>query len=180
MSLIVVQKAVDFNPGVLYSNPSMSTYSEKNIDQNKKAWILFDAKDQVVGRLASNIARVLIGKHKPTFTRHVDTGDFVVVVNADKVAFTGKKWSDKMYYDHSGYVSGLKEKTAGQMLVLHPDEILRRAVWGMLNKTKLGRAQLTKLKIYAGTEHPHKAQNPQAWTEPKRTVARPTGKKSSK
>lgn len=180
MPFIVVQKAIDFNPAVLYSNASMSTYSEKNIDQNKKAWFLFDAKDQVVGRLASNIARVLIGKHKPTFTRHVDTGDFVVVVNADKVALTGKKWSDKMYYDHSGYVSGLKEKTAAQMLELHPDEILRRAVWGMLNKTKLGRAQLTKLKIYTGAEHPHKAQNPKVWAEPKRTVARPTGKKASK
>lgn len=158
----------------------MSTYTAKNIDQNKKAWVLFDASNQVVGRLASDIARVLIGKHRPDFTRHVDTGDFVVVVNADKVAFTGKKWSDKMYYDHSGYVSGLKEKTAQQMLELHPEEILRRAVWGMLNKTKLGRAQLTKLKIYTGAEHPHKAQNPKVWAAPKRTVARPTGKKAAK
>ncbi|MEW6056497.1 MAG: 50S ribosomal protein L13 [Bdellovibrionota bacterium] len=156
----------------------MSTYFEKNIDQNKKAWYIFDAKDQVVGRLASTIARVLTGKHKPTYTPHVDTGDFVVVVNAEKIALTGKKWSDKTYHDHSGYVSGLKTKTAQEMLDKHPDEILSRAVWGMLNKTKLGRAQLTKLKVYAGTEHPHAAQKPQVWAEPKRTVARPTGKKT--
>jgi large subunit ribosomal protein L13 len=158
----------------------MSTYFEKNIDQNKKAWFLFDAKDQVVGRLASSIARVLIGKHKPTFTKHVDTGDFVVVVNADKVAFTGQKWEGKEYYDHSGYVGGLKTKTAGRMKETHPDELLRRAVWGMLNKTKLGRAQMTKLKIYTGAEHPHAAQSPKTWEEPKRTVARPTGKKVAK
>jgi len=175
----LAQKGVDFNAGVRYFNASMSTHFEKNIDQNTKAWYLFDAKNQVVGRLASTIARVLTGKHKPIYTRHVDTGDFVVVVNADKVAFTGKKWSDKEYYDHSGYVGGLKTKTASQMLDKHPDEILRRAVWGMLNKTKLGRAQMTKLKIYTGAEHPHKAQKVQTWAEPKRTVARPTGKKKA-
>ena len=146
----------------------MSTYFEKNIDQNKKAWFLFDAQDQVVGRLASQIAKVLLGKHKPTFTRHTDTGDFVVVINAEKVKFTGKKWSDKMYYDHSGYVGGLKEKTATELMQKHPEEILKRAVWGMLQKNKLGRSQLTKLKIYAGTEHPHNAQKPQTYAEPAR------------
>ncbi|MBI2606555.1 MAG: 50S ribosomal protein L13 [Deltaproteobacteria bacterium] len=154
----------------------MSTFSEKNIDQNKKDWFIFDAKDQVVGRLATNIARILVGKHKPTFTRHVDTGDFVVVINAEKAALTGNKWSGKRYYDHSGYVGGLKEKTALELMAKHPDEILRRAVWGMINKTKLGRNQISKLKIYAGTEHPHKAQNPKPWAEPKRTVARITKK----
>lgn len=147
----------------------MSTYFEKNIDQNKKNWYVFDAKDQVVGRLATTIARVLVGKHKPTFTRHVDTGDFVVVVNADKVALTGKKWTDKLYRDHSGYVSGLKTKTATEMLNKHPEEILRRAVWGMLHKSKGGKHQLDKLKIYPGAEHPHSAQGPKAWVEPKRT-----------
>lgn len=160
----------------------MSTYFEKNIDQNKKSWFLFDAKDQVVGRLASEIARVLTGKHRATYTPHVDAGDFVVVVNADKVSLTGKKWSDKTYHDHSGYVSGLKTKTATEMMERHPDEILRRAVWGMVNKTKLGRAQMTKLKIYVGAEHPHSAQKVVAYSTPKRTVARPTGskKKASK
>lgn len=154
----------------------MSTYSEKNIDQNSKAWYVFDAKDQILGRIASRIAVVLTGKHKPTYTRHIDTGDFVVVVNADKVALTGKKWSDKTYHDHSGYVGGLKTKTATEMLNTHPDEIIRRAVWGMLNKTKLGRAQMTKLKIYTGAEHPHKAQNPKLWVETARKVARPKAK----
>lgn len=153
-----------------YLNPSMSTYFEKNVDQNKKAWFLFDAQGQVVGRMATAIARILVGKHKPTYTRHVDTGDFVVVVNADKISLTGKKWSDKTYHDHSGYVGGLKTKTAQEMRVLHPDELLRRAVWGMLHKSKQGRHQLAKLKIYPGTEHPHKAQNPVAWKEPERKV----------
>lgn len=159
------EKGIDFNACVRYFNASMSTYFEKNIDQNNKSWFLFDAKEQVVGRLATQIANVLTGKHKATYSPHVDTGDFVVVVNADKVAFTGKKWDDKMYYDHSGYVGGLKEKTAKNMLELHPEEILRRAVWGMINKTKLGRAQLSKLKIYTGAEHPHKAQSVKTWAQ---------------
>lgn len=138
----------------------MSTHFEKNIDQNKKNWFVFDAQNQVVGRLATKIATVLSGKHKPTYTPHADAGDFVVVVNAEKVAFTGNKWADKKYYDHSGYVGGLKEKTAQELLDRHPEDIIKRAVWGMLNKTKLGRAQLTKLKVYTGPDHPHKAQNP--------------------
>lgn len=158
----------------------MSTYFEKNVDQNKKAWLLFDAKNQVLGRLATQVARVLTGKHKATYTPHVDAGDFVVVVNADKIALTGKKWSDKTYHDHSGFVSGLKTKTATEMMNKHPDELLRRAVWGMLNKTRLGRAQMTKLKIYTGAEHPHMAQKVSAYAEPKLTVARPTGSKKSK
>lgn len=140
---------------------SKSTYSEKNINQNSKKWFLFDADGQTLGRLASEIARLLIGKHKPTFTRHVDTGDFVVVVNASKIHMTGKKWTDKLYHDHSGYVGGLKTKTALELSERHPDELLKRAVWGMLNKTKLGRAQLTKLKIYADDRHPHSAQRPE-------------------
>jgi len=103
----------------------------------------------------------MLGKHKPTFTRHADTGDFVVVLNADKVVFTRNKWDDKLYRDHSGYVGGLKTKTAKEMLARHPEEILRRAVWGMTNKSNLARHQMKKLKIYAGAEHPHAAQNPQ-------------------
>lgn len=154
----------------------MATYFEKNIDQNTKPWHLIDANNQIVGRVATTIAKLLVGKHKPTFTNHVDNGDFVVVINADKVKFTGKKWSDKIYYDHSGYVGGLKEKTALDMLQKHPEEILKRAVWGMLHKSKLARHKLNKLKIYTGADHPHKAQNPVAYVEPKRTVARVTKK----
>jgi large subunit ribosomal protein L13 len=128
---------------------------------NAPKWYVVDAKDQVVGRVATVIAKLMLGKHKPTFTRHADTGDFVVVLNADKVVFTRNKWNDKLYRDHSGYVGGLKTKTAKEMLARHPEEILRRAVWGMTNKSNLARHQMKKLKIYAGAEHPHAAQNPQ-------------------
>jgi large subunit ribosomal protein L13 len=128
---------------------------------NAPKWYVVDAKDQVVGRLATVIARVITGKHKPTFTRHADTGDFVVVLNCDKVVFTRNKWSDKLYRDHSDYVGGLKTKTAREMLNRHPEEILRRAVWGMTGKSNLARHQIKKLKLYASAEHPHAAQNPQ-------------------
>ncbi|MCM0605250.1 MAG: 50S ribosomal protein L13 [Xanthomonadaceae bacterium] len=128
---------------------------------NAPKWFIVDAKDQVVGRLASMIAKVLVGKHKPSFTRHADTGDFVVVVNAEKVVFTRNKWKQKIYRDYSGYISGLKEKTAEQLLARHPEQILERAVQGMLNKTNLARHQLKKLKVYAGEKHPHAAQDPQ-------------------
>ena len=127
---------------------------------NAPKWYVVDAKDQVVGRLATIIARVLIGKHKPTFTRHADTGDFVVILNADKVVFTRNKWNDKLYRDHTGYVSGLKTKTAKEMLERNPEEILRRAIWGMTSKSNLARHQMKKLKIYAGEQHPHQAQGP--------------------
>lgn len=129
---------------------------------NAPKWYIVDARDQVVGRLATVLARVITGKHKPTYTRHADTGDFVIVVNADKVVFTRNKWSDKKYYDYSGYISGLKETTAREMLEKNPEEILRRAVWGMTGKSSLARHQLKKLKIYKGEDHPHKAQQPQA------------------
>lgn len=128
---------------------------------NAPKWYVVDAKDQVVGRLATIIARVVTGKHKATYTRHADTGDFVVVLNADKIVFTRNKWSDKLYRDHSGYVGGLKTKTAQQMLERHPEEILRRAIWGMTNKSSLARHQMKKLKLYTSAEHPHAAQNPQ-------------------
>lgn len=148
---------------------------------NAPKWYVVDAKDQVVGRLATVIARVLTGKHKPTYTRHADTGDFVVVLNADKVVFTRNKWDGKLYRDHTGYVGGLKTKTAKEMLARHPEEILRRAVWGMTNKSSLARHQMKKLKLFTGAEHPHKAQNPQPLPAGavRRTVVTAAKKKAS-
>jgi large subunit ribosomal protein L13 len=128
---------------------------------NAPKWYVVDAKDQVVGRLATMLARVVTGKHKATYTRHADAGDFVVVLNADKVVFTRNKWDGKLYRRHSDYVGGLKTMTARQMLARHPEEILREAVYGMTNKSSLARLQMKKLKIYTGAEHPHKAQAPQ-------------------
>jgi large subunit ribosomal protein L13 len=128
---------------------------------NAPKWFVVDAKDQVVGRLSTIIARVITGKHKATFTRHADTGDFVVILNCDQVVFTRNKWDGKLYRRHSGYVSGLKTDTARELLARHPEEIIRQAVWGMTNKSSLARHQMKKLKIYTGTEHPHIAQNPQ-------------------
>ena len=126
-------------------------------------WYVVDAQDKVLGRLASRIAMVLRGKNKPVFTPHMDTGDFVVVVNAAQVQLTGRKLDNKMYYRHSGYMGGLKEISARQQLQKKPEEVLRHAVRGMLPKTSLGRQLLRKLKIYAGGEHPHQAQQPAAF-----------------
>ena len=125
-------------------------------------WYVVDATDLIVGRLASVLAKVITGKHKPTYTPHSDTGDFVVVLNADKIRFTGNKWSQKKYYKHTGYIGGLKTQTATELLERHPEEILKKAVWGMTGKTPLAKRQLSKLKIYTGAEHPHAAQNPEA------------------
>ena len=125
---------------------------------NAPKWYVVDAKDQVVGRVASMIAKMIIGKHKVSYTPNVDTGDFVIVLNADKVVLTRNKMDTKIYRDYSGYISGLKEKTAREMLQSKPEEIIRRAVWGMTNKSSLARHQMKKLKVYAGTEHPHAAQ----------------------
>ena len=125
---------------------------------NAPKWYIVDVKDQVVGRAASMIAKVIIGKHKATYTPHVDTGDFIVVINADKVVFTRTKWDKKIYRDYSGYISGLKEKTAREMLAHKPEEIIRRAVWGMTSKSTLARHQMKKLKVFAGAEHTHQAQ----------------------
>ncbi len=127
-----------------------------------RQWYVVDAQDKVLGRLASRIAMVLRGKNKPVFTPHADTGDFVVVVNADQVQVTGRKLDNKIYYRHSGYMGGLKEITARKQLQKKPEEVLRHAVRGMLPKNSLGRALLKKLKIYAGGEHPHQAQQPAA------------------
>ena len=127
---------------------------------NAPKWYIIDAKDQVVGRVASMIAKIIVGKHKTTYTPHVDTGDFVIVINAEKVVFTRNKLDGKIYRDYSGYISGLKERTAREMLKTKPEEVITRAVWGMTNKSTLARHQVKKLKVYAGTEHPHASQSP--------------------
>lgn len=129
---------------------------------NAPKWFVVDAKDQVLGRLATVLARVITGKHKAQYTKHADTGDFVVVLNADKIQLTRNKWRDKLYYDHSDFVGGLKIKSARELHERHPTELLRRAVWGMTNKSSLARHQMKKLKLIAGDSHEHKAQNPQA------------------
>ncbi len=126
----------------------------------KRGWVIVDAKDKVVGRLASRIADILRGKHRATYTPHVDTGDFVVVINAAKLRFTGTKPSEKKYYTHSGYFGGMKSITAEKQLEKHPDRVLYDAVWGMLPKNTLSRQLIKKLKIYPGTEHPHESQGP--------------------
>ncbi|MFP3927874.1 MAG: 50S ribosomal protein L13 [Desulfobacteraceae bacterium] len=138
----------------------MKTFVAKEQEVEKK-WFVVDAEDKILGRLASQIAVRLRGKHKPVFTPHADTGDFVVVVNADKVTMTGRKWEQKNYYRHSGYVGGLKVTSARKMLEKKPEELVRLAVRRMLPKNSLGRRQLKKLKIYAGPEHPHEAQKPE-------------------
>ncbi len=130
----------------------------KEIDRK---WFIVDADGKVLGRLATEIASRLRGKHKPTFCNFQDNGDFIVVVNAEKVHLTGRKWENKKYYRHSGYIGGIKEQTAKEVLAKKPEELIRMAVKGMLPKNKLGRKQLKKLKIYAGEEHPHKAQQPE-------------------
>ncbi len=127
----------------------------------KHDWWLVDAEDVVLGRMASEVASILRGKKKPLFTPNVDAGDFVVVINAEKVKLTGKKWTDKMYYDHSGYPGGIKAKSAEVMRDRKPTEIIVRAVRGMLPKGALGYAMIRKLKVYAGPEHPHAAQKPE-------------------
>jgi large subunit ribosomal protein L13 len=137
----------------------MKTFVAKEQDIAKK-WYVVDAKDKVLGRLATQIAMRLRGKHKPVFTPHADTGDFVVVINADKVALTGRKWDKKIYYHHTGYIGGLKQITAKKLLEKKPEDLVRFAVRGMLPKNSLGRRQLKKLKIYVGTDHPHAAQQP--------------------
>jgi large subunit ribosomal protein L13 len=136
------------------------TFVTKPADINREWWVV-DAEGQTLGRLATQIATVLRGKNKPTYSPHLDTGDFVVVVNCEKVAVTGNRMEDKKYYRHSGYFGGLTEVTLRDQLVRKPEAVLREAVRGMLPKGPLGRAQLAKLKIYAGAEHPHSAQQPQ-------------------
>lgn len=137
----------------------MRTYSPKPGDV-RRAWHVIDASDVVLGRLASQVAVLLRGKHKPSFAPHLDTGDFVVVVNAGKVALTGNKREQKMAYRHSGYPGGLKARPYGELLATRPERVVERAVKGMLPRGSLGRQQLRKLKVYGGPEHPHQAQRP--------------------
>lgn len=140
---------------------------KEDIDQpespeTQRNWYVIDVADRPLGRIAARVALLLRGKHKPTFTPHVDMGDFVIIVNADKVVLTGRKLEQKKYYRHSGWPGGLKEMTAKQLLERKPAEVMRHAVKGMLPKGRLGRSLIKKLKIYAGSDHPHQAQKPQA------------------
>jgi large subunit ribosomal protein L13 len=138
----------------------MKSYMARPLEVERK-WYVVDAEGKHLGRLATEIVRVLRGKNKPQYTPHVDVGDFVVVVNADRVAVTGRKAEQKVYRRHSGYPGGMKETSYEQMLARKPTEVLRKAVYGMMPKTRLARKQFMKLKIYAGPEHPHSAQDPQ-------------------
>ncbi|NJC88121.1 MAG: 50S ribosomal protein L13 [Desulfuromonas sp.] len=137
----------------------MSTLTAKKADL-QKSWFVVDLENQVLGRAATEIARILRGKHKAIYTPSVDTGDFVIVLNADKVRLTGNKLNQKMYYSHSTYPGGLKSITAGKLLEKAPEELIRKAVKGMLPKSTLGRQMFRKLKVYTGAEHPHQAQQP--------------------
>ena len=137
----------------------MKTFSAKN-ETVKRDWFVIDAEDKVLGRLAAEIAHRLRGKHKPEYTPHVDTGDYIVVVNAGKVAVTGNKAEDKIYYRHTGHPGGIKSVTFREMIEKHPTRVIENAVRGMLPRNKLGRVMLSKLKIYAGAEHAHQAQQP--------------------
>lgn len=139
----------------------MKTFLPK-VDVNAKTWYLVDANGKTLGRLAARIATILRGKHKPTFTPSIDMGDFVVVVNAEKIGYTGSKYTDKIYYHHTMYPNGLKSDPLRKLLTEKPEEVLRKAVWGMLPKGPLGRDMVKKLKIYSGEAHPHKAQMPVA------------------
>jgi large subunit ribosomal protein L13 len=137
----------------------MATYSAKEADITRK-WFVVDANGKTLGRLATVVASVLKGKTKPIYTTHVDTGDFVIVVNADKIYLTGKKLDQKTYYSHSGFPGGLKSVTAGTLMRTNPEEVIKKAIEGMLPKTRLGKQMLSKLKVYAGEKHPHTAQQP--------------------
>jgi len=138
----------------------MKTYAAKPTDRQRN-WLVVDAEGQTLGRLATRIADALRGKRKPEYTPHVDTGDFVVVVNAEKIRVTGNKLEQKRYWRHSGYPGGIKSRSLAEMLERRPEEVIRKAVKGMLPRNRLARKQLTKLKVYAGPDHPHAAQKPQ-------------------
>jgi large subunit ribosomal protein L13 len=159
--LTIVEKIIEYRHFLRGRKETMKTYSAKEIDLEKQ-WFVIDADGKVLGRMATRIADVLRGKNKPIFTPHVDTGDFVVVVNAEKVKLTGNKLTDKIYYRHSGYPGGLKSASARKLMEKKPEEIIRTAVKGMLPKNKLASRLLKKLKVYKGPEHPHEAQEPRA------------------
>ena len=143
---------------------AMKTYTAKP-GEIERSWYVVDAESKTLGRLATQIADVLRGKGKPAYTAHVDTGDFVIVVNAEKIHVTGQKLDQKIYYRHSGYPGGLRSRTLREQLERRPEEVIRRAVRGMLPKNRLAAAQLKKLKVYAGPDHPHAAQNPEPLQE---------------
>lgn len=141
-----------------------SSYTITKAEMANKKWFVVDATDMVVGRLASEVARLLRGKHKPTFTTHNDAGDYVIIVNAEKVKFTGKKWDEKEYFWHTNHIGGIKKRTAKVQLEKNPTAIVEEAVRGMLGKNTLGRKQFTKLKVVVGPTHGHEAQKPEALT----------------
>jgi len=141
----------------------MSTFMAKK-EEVKRDWYVIDATDKPLGRLATKVAMILRGKHKPTYTPHVDTGDHVIIVNADKVILTGKKMDNKMYYNHSGYPGGMKQQNFKSLMAKSPEKVVYRAVWGMIPHNALGRKMIKKLKIYTGPQHPHEAQRPQSLT----------------
>lgn len=141
----------------------MKSYIAKPAEVERK-WYVIDAEDKTLGKISSEVASILRGKKKPIYTPHVDTGDYVIVINAEKVRVTGKKEEQKIYKSHSGYPGGLKETTLRELRAKKPEEIIRHAVKGMMPKGKLGRQMFKKLKVYAGPEHPHTAQNPEEWT----------------
>ena len=140
----------------------MGTYSPKQ-DELQRDWLLIDAEDKVLGRLAAKVSHLLLGKHKPGFAYHMDGGDFVVIINAEKIKVTGNKYEDKKYYRHTGYPGGIKETRLKQMMESKPERVLEKAIKGMLPHTKLGRALFRKLKVYAGSNHPHSAQDPKVF-----------------
>ena len=137
----------------------MRTYMAKK-EEAKREWVIIDLKDQVLGRAATKIADILRGKHRPTYTPHVDNGDFVVAINAAHIKLTGKKWQDKLYHSHSGYMGGIKSVNAEELKTKHPEDLIIKAVKGMLPKNFLSKKLLTKLKVYPETEHPHASQQP--------------------
>lgn len=140
---------------------TQKSYTITKADMANKKWFVVDAQDMVVGRLASEIAKILKGKHKPTFTTHNDAGDFVIVINAEKVKFTGNKWNDKDYNWHTNHIGGIKRRAAKDMLIKNPTAIVEEAVRGMLGKNTMGRSQFTKMKVFVGPNHTHEAQKPE-------------------
>jgi large subunit ribosomal protein L13 len=161
---MVGRRAADAWPSHALGNQTNDTFVKTYVatpSDRERNWLLVDAEGQTLGRLATQIADALRGKRKPTYTPHIDTGDFVVVVNAEKISVTGAKRQEKLYHRHSGYPGGLKTRTLNDMLERRPEEVIRLAVKGMLPRNRLGRKQLTKLKVYAGPDHPHAAQQPQ-------------------
>jgi large subunit ribosomal protein L13 len=145
------------------TKPSTTTFLKKEAADEQRKWLVIDVAGKTLGRAATTIAHVLRGKHKPTYTPHVDSGDFVIVINADKVELSGKKWTDKIYYDHTLVPGGIVKTPAEKLRAKHPEDLIKRAVWGMLPKGPLGRRIYKKLKVYAAPTHDHSAQQPEEY-----------------